>query len=136
MMPSDRRWSDADPADGTWGGVDVAAVKLLIVHQRRDIGSCLCGWGVDAGNLGQSHALHVWRELQRTVLPDHDARVREQVAEEIADDIDATIFAGAAMPTDLRPPSGGRPPVSAYAQWAAAIARAHRSTPTEEPTDA
>lgn len=64
---------------------------MLIAHQRRDIGSCICGWGVDTGDLGRLHPLHVWRVLQRAVLPDHDARVRAderaQVAEEIADDI-------------------------------------------------
>lgn len=37
--------------------------EVLIAHQRKDIGSCLCGWGVEAGNIGQSHAAHVWDEL-------------------------------------------------------------------------
>lgn len=83
-----------DAADGTWGGIDFNAVQLLVHHQRRDVGSCICGWGVDTGHLGQSHPLHVWRELQRAVLPDHDARVRAderaRVAEAIASDIEAT----------------------------------------------
>lgn len=73
-----------DTTDGTWGGIDLTAVKTLIAHQRRDIGHCMCGWGVDAGNWGQSHALHVWRVLQAEVLPVHDRRVRAAVAEGIA----------------------------------------------------
>ena len=56
--------------------LDVEAVKVLIAHTRTDITGCHCGWGSHAGNMGQSHALHVWRELQSAVLPDHDARVR------------------------------------------------------------
>lgn len=35
------------------------AVHVLIEHQRRDIGHCLCGWGVDTGDAGRSHAQHV-----------------------------------------------------------------------------
>jgi hypothetical protein len=77
-------FTDADPAIGTWGGVDFGAVKTLITHQRRDIGSCICGWGVDTGDLGRLHSLHVWRELQRAVLPAHDARVRAQAGEDAA----------------------------------------------------
>lgn len=49
--------------------LDVEAVKVLIAHTRTDITSCHCGWGSHAGQLGQSHALHVWRELQQAVLP-------------------------------------------------------------------
>lgn len=75
--------SPTDTTDGTWGGVDLTAVRTLIAHQRKDIGSCICGWGVNDGNLGQSHALHVWRVLQAEVLPNHDRRVRAAVAEEI-----------------------------------------------------
>lgn len=30
-------------------------IEVLIYHQRRDIGSCLCGWA----ELGKSHAEHV-----------------------------------------------------------------------------
>lgn len=59
-------------------GVDRDAVKTLIAHTRTRIEGCRCGWGMDASELGQSHALHVWRELQRAVLPDHDARVRAE----------------------------------------------------------
>lgn len=91
-MPDDRPYTPAE-LDGTWGGVDFNAVKVLTVHQRRDIGSCMCGWGVNTGDLGRSHALHVWRELQRAVLPDHDARVRAEarvpllsLIEDLADD--------------------------------------------------
>lgn len=40
-------------ADTTRDPVERAAA-LLTAHQRRDAGSCLCGWGV----LGMSHALH------------------------------------------------------------------------------
>ena len=68
---------------------DFTAHKLLIAHQRLDIGSCMCGWGVNTGDLGRSHSLHVWRELQRAVLPDHDARLRAQVGEGIARAIEA-----------------------------------------------
>lgn len=31
------------------------AAAVLVAHQRRDIGSCLCGWS----ELGKSHADHV-----------------------------------------------------------------------------
>lgn len=31
------------------------AAALLVAHQRRDSGSCLCGWS----ELGKSHAEHV-----------------------------------------------------------------------------
>jgi hypothetical protein len=34
-------------------------VEILIAHQRRDIGSCLCGWD----KLGHSHAEHVADEI-------------------------------------------------------------------------
>lgn len=37
----------------------LAAEKILVAHQRKDIGSCLCGWGVNDGHLGHSHAAHV-----------------------------------------------------------------------------
>jgi hypothetical protein len=55
---------------------DFYAVKVLIGHQCRDAGSCLCGWGMDAGDLGRLHSLHVWRKLQEVALPARDARVR------------------------------------------------------------
>jgi hypothetical protein len=62
-----------------------AAERVLIAHQRRDIGSCLCGWGVDTGDLGRSHAAHVWEQLAPVV--------REIAADELdtaADDADET----------------------------------------------
>ena len=34
--------------------VEATAEAVLIAHQRRDFGSCLCGWG----ELGKSHAGH------------------------------------------------------------------------------
>jgi hypothetical protein len=39
---------------------DPAAVirVRLIEHQRLDISGCICGWGVDHGHMGQSHAAH------------------------------------------------------------------------------
>ena len=33
--------------------------EVLIEHTRRDIGHCHCGWGVDTGHAGKSHAHHV-----------------------------------------------------------------------------
>lgn len=36
------------------------ATAVLVAHQRRDAGSCLCGWG----ELGHSHARHVARVLR------------------------------------------------------------------------
>lgn len=44
----------------TWGGAgddvyDQLATAVLVAHQRRDAGSCLCGWS----ELGASHAQHV-----------------------------------------------------------------------------
>lgn len=38
--------------DGTYSGL---AVSVLAAHQRRDVGSCLCGWS----ELGKSHTQHV-----------------------------------------------------------------------------
>lgn len=34
--------------------VDETAQAILTAHQRRDIGSCLCGWD----KLGRSHPVH------------------------------------------------------------------------------
>jgi hypothetical protein len=34
--------------------IEQAATAVLVVHQRRDVGSCLCGWA----ELGRSHAQH------------------------------------------------------------------------------
>jgi hypothetical protein len=39
------------------------AHEVLVAHQRRDVGSCGCGWGVDTGRLGRSHAGHVLDEM-------------------------------------------------------------------------
>jgi hypothetical protein len=50
------------------------AGSLLIAHQRRDAGSCLCGWD----EVGKSHAAHQADELARTGLlaaADHRARL-------------------------------------------------------------
>ena len=38
--------------DGTYRRL---AEAVLVAHQRRDSGSCLCGWS----ELGRSHAAHV-----------------------------------------------------------------------------
>ncbi len=40
------------------------AEAILIAHQRRDAGSCLCGWA----ELGKSHAGHQAGELRRAGL--------------------------------------------------------------------
>jgi hypothetical protein len=45
------------------------AEALLISHQRRDVGSCLCGWS----ELGKSHAGH-----QAAVLREAGLLVREE----------------------------------------------------------
>jgi hypothetical protein len=37
---------------------------IVVAHQRKDIGGCICGWGVDTGKMGQSHSLHVIEELE------------------------------------------------------------------------
>jgi hypothetical protein len=39
------------------------AAQLLIEHTRTRIEDCHCGWGVNTGALGQSHALHVAHAL-------------------------------------------------------------------------
>lgn len=44
--------------------VDAEAVAVIVAHQRLDVGSCVCGWGVDTGDLGRSHSQHVWRALR------------------------------------------------------------------------
>lgn len=38
-------------------------VDVLVYHQRKDIGHCLCGWG----ELGRSHAEHVADVYERSV---------------------------------------------------------------------
>ncbi len=50
------------------GDAGEAAQQVLIEHQRVDIGHCACGWGVDNGNLGQSHSQHVIFQLQMNGL--------------------------------------------------------------------
>ena len=40
------------------------AEAILIAHQRRDVGSCLCGWS----ELGKSHAGHQAAELRAAGL--------------------------------------------------------------------
>jgi hypothetical protein len=54
----------ADAADREAGVVridtrDDTLVRVLTEHQRKDIGGCICGWGVDTGDLGRSHPRHV-----------------------------------------------------------------------------
>ena len=41
-----------------------AVAALLVVHSRKDVSSCLCGWD----ELGKSHADHVAAELERAGL--------------------------------------------------------------------
>lgn len=43
--------------DGTYRNL---ATWVLVAHQRRDSGSCMCGWG----ELGKSHAEHVASALE------------------------------------------------------------------------
>lgn len=50
--------------------VDAVAHGVLVLHQRYDIGSCLCGWGTERGQLGKSHAVHVVSELRRAGVLD------------------------------------------------------------------
>ncbi len=44
--------------------VDDAAAEVLTVHQRKDIGSCLCGWA----ELGRSHSVHQAKALRAAGL--------------------------------------------------------------------
>ena len=39
---------------------DARAVQVLVDHQRRDAGSCTCGWS----KWGASHSEHIWRMLK------------------------------------------------------------------------
>jgi hypothetical protein len=39
------------------------AAQVLIEHTRTRIEDCHCGWGVNTGALGQSHAVHVAQAL-------------------------------------------------------------------------
>jgi hypothetical protein len=36
------------------------AIRVLVDHQLKDAGSCICGWS----QWGASHAEHVWRMLK------------------------------------------------------------------------
>jgi hypothetical protein len=47
---------------------DETAAQVLIAHQRRDIGSCRCGWGEATGDLGRSHAAHIIDRLHAAGL--------------------------------------------------------------------
>lgn len=44
-------------------GADAAAHQVLVDHQRMDAGSCTCGWGVNTGHLGRSHAVHIVEQM-------------------------------------------------------------------------
>ncbi len=44
--------------------VDTAAAAILVAHQRRDVGSCLCGWA----ELGRLHAGHLVAKLREARL--------------------------------------------------------------------
>lgn len=44
---------------------DARAVQVLVDHQRRDAGSCICGWS----KWGHSHSEHVWRMLKLAARP-------------------------------------------------------------------
>jgi hypothetical protein len=44
------------------------AEAILIAHQRRDVGSCLCGWA----ELGKSHAGHQVAKLREAGLLTQD----------------------------------------------------------------
>lgn len=38
-------------------------IDVLVAHQRRDTGSCLCGWGERPEHLGLSHCAHMLDKL-------------------------------------------------------------------------
>lgn len=49
------------------------AAEVLVAHQRKDIGSCLCGWG----ELGRSHPRHQVQALATAgLLPTEAAELR------------------------------------------------------------
>lgn len=52
------------------------AEAILIAHQRRDVGSCLCGWA----ELGKSYAGHQAAELRAAGLLVQDATDSTPVA--------------------------------------------------------
>lgn len=51
--------------------VDETATAILVAHQRRDFGSCLCGWD----DLGRSHPQHQVAMLREAGL------LKDQLAE-------------------------------------------------------
>lgn len=63
--------------------VDTAAAAILIAHQRRDIGSCLCGWD----KLGRLHAGHLVEKLReaRLLIPasEHAPDEAERIVTEL-----------------------------------------------------
>src|SRR5690554_673285 len=57
---------------------------ILIEHTRTRIEDCHCGWGVNTGALGQSHALHVADHLLpvvRRAVEQARADERERIAQ-------------------------------------------------------
>lgn len=38
--------------------------EVLVAHQRRDVGTCICGWGSEPQHLGRSHSQHVLDALR------------------------------------------------------------------------
>lgn len=48
-------------------------VEVLTYHYRKDIGCCGCGWGVDTGHAGMSHAEHVANVYEESAKVKHDA---------------------------------------------------------------
>ncbi len=55
-------------ADGMRSEIVDRAINVLIEHQRLDLGSCFCGWGVSTGHWGWSHAEHIAQLLAEAGL--------------------------------------------------------------------
>ncbi|GIF14789.1 hypothetical protein Ate01nite_48210 [Actinoplanes teichomyceticus] len=53
--------------------VDQVAEEVLVAHQRRDFGSCLCGWA----ELGRSHPRHQVAMLRDAGVLVDDAAVAQ-----------------------------------------------------------
>lgn len=52
------------------------AASVLVQHQRRDAGSCICDWGEGGSKLGLSHAVHQAEKLHEAgALSDDSARI-------------------------------------------------------------
>ena len=68
--------------------MQTALADVLVDHQRMDIGHCLCGWGADAGNIGQSHACHV-ADLLLPIVERRIAQAHAETVEQIAVAIEA-----------------------------------------------